>query len=322
VDRKLAVLIGLTLLVLQDVAAQERPPIVNRIDHVMTLLPDIAAVDRMQALFADTLGLPPWCEPALRRDANRPTWAFYNTGVYVGGAFLEFLTFNVDEAAIPERSAECSGFALESGVPSIAEHLDERGVAHGRNVVMAMEDGSGGVDTLVTNIRLIDLSRSGTTIFFSHNHPELFENPGYRFTRLPPIQTNAEHHAHFWQLLEESGGGTLGAVRASEIVVSAPATQDVRSTVSALMDPLQEVEPGVWELPEGPALRLEPGDDYGVARVTLTVHSLKKAVEALKRFDLLGMEVPGHAVLDQERLWGIQIWLVEEDASSGVADAR
>jgi catechol 2,3-dioxygenase-like lactoylglutathione lyase family enzyme len=97
-NKKSPVLVGLILLALvQSAAAQETQPIVQRIDHVMAEVPDIEAVQRMQSLFADTLGLPVWFGPGLRRDFNRPTWDFYNTGVYVGGVFLEFLTFNVEE---------------------------------------------------------------------------------------------------------------------------------------------------------------------------------------------------------------------------------
>lgn len=307
------VLVCLAFLPLQNASAQERPPVVHRIDHVMTLLPDMAAVDRMQALFADTLGLPLWYEPAVLRDANRPTFAFYNTGVYVGGAFLEFLTFNVEEGTAPsEASARFSGFAFESGVSSIADHLDERGIARSGNTEIALRNSSGGIDTLVTNILVRDLSRSGTTIFFSHNHPELFDNPSFRFTRLPPIQTNAEHHAHFMELLAEAGGGALGLVRASELVISTPAFEDMRSAIGGLLDPIQEVEPGFWELPEGPGLRLVRGDDYAVTRLVLTVRSMATAVDALKRFDLLGEESPAMVLLDEGRLWGIQIWLVEE----------
>ncbi len=318
VDKKLPVLMGLTPLVLQNAAAQECPPIVHRIDHVMTLLPDMAAVDRMQALFADTLGLPLWYEPAVLRDANRPTFAFYNTGVYVGGAFLEFLTFNVEEGTTPsEPRARFSGFAFESGVSSIADHLDERGIARSGNTEIALRNRSGGIDTLVTNILVSDLSQPGTTIFFSHNHPELFDNPSFRFTRLPPIQTNAEHHAHFMGLLAEAGGGALGVVRASEVVLSTPAFEETRSAIGALLDPLQEDEPGFWKLPEGPRLRLVRGDDYAVTRLLLTVRSMATAVDALKRHNLLGEESPSMVLLDEGRLWGIEIRLVEEPGLVG-----
>jgi hypothetical protein len=318
-------LVGLTLILLfQTANAQEAQPVVQRIDHVMTETANIRGVDRMQSLFADTLGLPVWFVPGLHRDVNRPTWDFYNTGVYVGGVFLEFITFDPEEViAEPEPRARFSGFAFERGVANIADLLDQRGIARSRESSFAIENSSGGLDTLFTNIFVRDLSQSATAIFFCHYHPTFFDTPGFHFPSLPPIQTNAEHHAHFMTLLEESEGGILGIRRASEVVISVPVLEEGRAAFGKLLKPLIEIEPGLWELPHGPSVRLVTGDDYEVERLVLTVRSLKTSIDALKRLDLLGEEGPDRAILDPDRLWGLQIQLVEEGGiEDGLADAR
>jgi hypothetical protein len=317
--------VGLILfLIFQSANAQETRPVVQRIDHVMAETPNIQAVDRMQSLFADTLGLPVWFGPGLHRDVNRPTWDFYNTGVYVGGVFLEFITFDPEEVTAEEEpSARFSGFAFESGVPNIADLLDQRGIARSEKSAFAMENSSGGLDTLFSNIFVRDLSQPATAIFFCHYHPAFFDAPGFHFSGLPPVQTNAEHHAHYMTLLEESEGGILGIRRASEVVISVPVLEEGRAAFGKLLNPLKEVEPGLWELPHGPAVRLVAGDDYEVERLVLTVRSLTTSIDALKRLNLLGEEGLHRAILDPNRLWGLQILLVGEGGiEQGLGNAR
>lgn len=319
------VLVGLSLILLfQTADAQEARPLVRRIDHVMTETPDIQGVDRMQSLFADTLGLPVWVVPGLRRDVSRPTWDFYNTGVYLGGVFLEFITFDPEEVtAAQEPSAHFSGFAFESGVPNIADLLDKRGIERSGENPFAMKNNRGGLDTLFTNIFVRDLSQPGIAVFFCHYHPTFFDTPGFHIPGLPPIQTNAEQHAHFMTFLEESEGGILGIRRASEVVISVPVLEEGRTAFGRLLNPLKEVEPGLWELPHGPSVRLVAGDGYEVRRLVLTVRSLRTSIDALRRLDLLGEEGPDRAFLNPDRLWGLQILLVAEGGiEESLANAR
>jgi hypothetical protein len=319
------VLAGFSLLLFfQGANAQETRPVVQRIDHVMTETANIQGVDRMQSLFADTLGLPVWFVPGLRRDVNRPTWDFYNTGVYLGGVFLEFITFDPEEVvAEQEPSAWFSGFAFEAGVPNIADLLDQRGIARSEENSFSMENSSGGLDTLFTNMFVRDLSQPSTAIFFCHYHPKFFDTPGFHFLGLPPTRTNTEHHAHFMNLLEKSEGGILGIRRASEVVISVPVLEEGRAAFGKLLNPLKEVEPGLWELQHGPSIRLVEGDDYEVTRLVLTVRTLRTSIDALKRLNLLGEEGLHRAILDPDRLWGLQILLVEEgEVEQGPANAR
>ncbi|HEX6325321.1 MAG TPA: hypothetical protein VFZ72_02020 [Jiangellaceae bacterium] len=79
------------------------------------------------------------------------------------------------------------------------------------------------------------------------------------------------------RVLEECGGGRLGVLDASELVVSTRDTEAARRRWQRLFGPGQPAEGLTWRPPIGPAITLMEGDDERVAHLSLTVRSVETA---------------------------------------------
>src|SRR3970282_534006 len=103
--------------------------LIKRIDHISAYYNSIAEVDSMQSLFNGILELPQWFSPAIRDVVSPPNAKFYNTGVYLGNVFLEFITFNIDTINPPPPTyiPYYNAFAFENEITNTAAILDSRG---------------------------------------------------------------------------------------------------------------------------------------------------------------------------------------------------
>ena len=87
--------------------------------------------------------------------------------------------------------------------------------------------------------------------------------------------------------------------------------QVARTNWQRLFDPLAEIEPGRWEVGDGPAMRLMPHDQDGLMRLVWKVASLERAATFLGEQALLGISSGEQVVLDGTKLDGLDIRLVE-----------
>lgn len=262
--------------------------LIQRIDHIVVAAPDQRGVDQLQDLFRLTLGLPLWFSAGTRRSADDPEFAFYNTGVYLGNVFFEFITFQVDEpkGTPPAWKPHFYAFALESNHPDTAAELRRRGLPGAEPSSFLGVDAKGNRVPLFTNIAL-DLGAPGVLVFFCAYPPEGLATLCALFPGFPNSIPIAQSHEHFQRLMRQGGGGSLGVLAVEELVLAAPKTLRLAETCDRLFAPTRATADGLWYLPKGPALRLVEGEKLRVARLVLKVNSLERARRFLAEQGLL-----------------------------------
>jgi Glyoxalase/Bleomycin resistance protein/Dioxygenase superfamily len=110
--------------------------------------------------------------------------------------------------------------------------------------------------------------------------------------------------------LERRGGGPLGVVSVAEIVISARDAGAETQRWQALLDPFEPVEPGLWQLGDGPAIRVMEGAEDRIKALVWHVRSLEQAVEWLDRERMLAT-IGEHPAIAPEAVQGIEIQLAE-----------
>ncbi|MGH2978882.1 MAG: VOC family protein [Solirubrobacterales bacterium] len=91
------------------------------------------------------------------------------------------------------------------------------------------------------------------------------------------------------QELASRGGGPLGLRRVAEIVVEARDVSAETSRWRRLLEPAPEIEPGRWQLADGPSLCVVEGAHDHIAALVLEVESLDEASSWLHRKGWLAM---------------------------------
>lgn len=82
------------------------------------------------------------------------------------------------------------------------------------------------------------------------------------------------------RVLEECGGGRLGALDAVELVISSRDTAAARDRWQRLLDPLEALGSLTWRPAVGPAITVAEGDAERVEHLALAVRSVEAAHEA------------------------------------------
>ena len=128
--------------------------LVKRIDHIAAYYNSIEEVDSMLNLFNGILGLPQWFSPAIRDVVSPPNSKFYNTGVYLGNVFLEFITFNVDTTNPPPPTyiPYFNAFAFTNEITNTAAILDLRGIPRSQVFHYLFREPDQTILTLFSNI--------------------------------------------------------------------------------------------------------------------------------------------------------------------------
>ena len=309
-------------------------PIVKQLDHV------IARVDDPRGLFSlltETLGLPvAW--PL----ASYP--AFQSGGVALGNLYLEIMQCG------PRREASNRGrlcaVAFESpGIERAVEELSKRGVPH-TPVAPYVERGENGARTkiwsnvvlgrLVGRDILLDatimmsrlpgaarMSDAGAGGWFNRlqldtlmrrNLVFLVEYYYENFGDRPFWSEFGDHdnkRAQDLARLRASGGGALGLERVREVVVGVRDFREARAVWSKLYAPAAEVAPGVWEIEDGPALRLTEADANSIQSLALEVSSLERAETALRERGIIGTVTDEEITIAPEKIEGLNVRLVQ-----------
>lgn len=312
-------------------------PVFKQLDHV------VARVDDPRRLFetlTETLGLPvAW--PL----ASYP--AFQSGGVALGNLYVEIMQCGPRRAPVPGRASRgrlCAVVFETAGIEEAAAELSRRGLPHTPPVPYLERDARGrrtklwsnvvlgrlfGRDALVEALMLmsrmpgaarmsdagaggplirrqLDLLMRRSLVFFCEFY---YENFGAR----PFWSEHASHdgkRAADLARLREAGGGALGLERVVEIVAGVRDFAAARELWRRLYAPAAERAPGVWEVEDGPALRLTAAESDSIGSLVLKVSSLERAETFLRGRGMLGSVEDGRINIAPESVEGLNLMLV------------
>jgi hypothetical protein len=275
------------------IAAQVMQPgqPVRQVDHVMIRTGD---PKELFEFFVDVLQLPiawPLMSP--------------RAGVTTGG--VSFGNVNVEALQIPgqtDNRPRLVGFAFEpSELQSSLREMDRRGITYGplRPVVSRASDGS--ANTLWTNVTLRQFSDSdgpadATVHIFLSEYSPTYVNV-------------AERRARLRSELIAKQGGPLGVEALKELVIGVHDLDGARALWQKLLAPTRASESSVWQIGDGPAIRLVAAETTSVQELVIRVASLQRARTFLREKGLLGTDSPGEATIDPSKLNGLRFRLVE-----------
>jgi hypothetical protein len=204
----------------------------------------------------------------------------------------------------PSSPAHLVGFAFEPiPLPECLRQLTRRGIKYGDPRPFVSTTQTGSKKTLFTNVTLQELSDADrpitatTHIFLSEYSPD-YVDVEQRRIRL--------HRA-----VQQSGGGALGIKGVEEIVIGAKDWRKTTTIWQRLLDPIRPSAPGLWNVGDGPSLRVIESGDNRVQTLTVSVHSLPRAKEFLEGRDLLGLAMNDAVTMDPSKVWGLDIRLIE-----------
>ena len=311
-----------------------RGPVVKQLDHV------IARVDDPRALFSlltETLGLP-----AAWPLASYP--AFQSGGVALGNLYLEIMQCGPRRE--PSDKGRLCAVAFESPeIERVVEELSKRGVPH-TPAAPYVERGENGARThLWSNVvlggllgrdLLLDatilmsrvpgaakLSDAGAGGWFNRMQLDslmrrnlvflveyYYENFGER-----PFWSEFGGHdnkrAQDLARLRAKGGGALGLERVKEVVVGVRDFARAREMWAKLYAPASEVSEGVWEIDDGPALRLVASGENSIQSLALEVSSLERAETHLRERGMIGTVTDDEITVAPEKIEGLNLRLVQ-----------
>jgi hypothetical protein len=255
----------------------------------------------------------------IRTDAPRELYAFFTDvlqlpvawplmsprpGVSTGG--VGFGNVNIEAIQVPahkDKAPRLLGFAFEpSPLDQCLAELDRRGITYGerRPLVVTGPDGSRSVQW--TNVTLRQFSDSdgpgdGTMHIFLSEYSPTYVDVDQRRARLR-------------KELAQSGGGPLGVVAVKEIVVGVADLAAARPLWQRLLDPVRPSTPDVWQVGDGPDIRLVQARENATRTLVVSVASLPKAKSFLRSRGLLGSESEEAASIDPSKIGGLDIRLV------------
>ena len=269
-------------------AAPARP--IRQIDHIMIRT---GAPRELYTFFTDLLQLPvawPLISP-------RP-------GVTTGG--VAFGNVNVEAIQFPgqqEKAPRLVGFAFEpSALDECLAELERRGITYGERRPLVSTGADGSRNTLWTNVTLRQFSDSdnpadATMHVFVSEYSAAYVDVEQRRGRLR-------------RELAERGGGPLGILGVKEMVVGVTELEAARRLWQRLLDPVSASAPAVWQVGEGPDIRLVPAKENAIRTLVVAVASLPTAKAFLRGRALLGSESEDAATIDPSKIGGLDIRFV------------
>jgi hypothetical protein len=312
--------------------------VVKQLDHV------IARVDEPRTLFSlltETLGLP------VAWPLNSYP-SFQSGGVALGNLYLEILQCGPRRK--PPTNARPSGrfcaVAFEATpIEEAVRELSRRKIPH-TPVAPYMERGADGSQTKVwSNVVLgkllggdllldatIFLSRlpgaaslsdagSGSAFdrwqmskIFERNLVFLVEYAYENFGERPfwsQFRNHEEKRAADLARLRAAGGGPVGLEKVKEVFACVKNFDAAQKLWRRLYAPAEEVDEGVWEIDDGPALRLVASSQNSIQTLVLKVASLEQAETFLRESGMLGIVVEDQITFDPSKIEGLDVRLVQ-----------
>lgn len=268
---------------------EEAAPI-RRIDHIMIRADHPGEI---YTLFTKTMQLPVAWPLALRG------------GVTSGG--VGFGNVNVEAIQFPGQQpspAQLIGFGFETTPLSecLAE-LVRRGITYYEARPFALSGPDGSKKTLFTNVTLRQFSDSdspgdATMHNFLSEYSPAYVDVGQRRERLR-------------MELAEKGGGPLGVKGVKEVVIGATDLKTATTLWGKLLGPRRPSAPGLWQVSDGPAIRVVRAGEDKLQGLVIEVASLRQAKTFLEEKGLLGRISGKEVMIDPSKIEGLTIRLVE-----------
>jgi len=288
--------------------------LVTRIDHIAIYYRSNIEVDSMTALFNKVLGLPQWFSPDNRDVVNFKNTSFYNTGVYLGNVFLEFIAFNAknDTSASKTYRPVKHAFAFTNEISNTDEVLDKRKIKRTKLVNYCFNGANRSIDTLFTNIVLQEFRSDQLMLFFCQYHQKLFDCIAFNYRDLPKLSNPEDQHGFYKNKLNSVNGGSLTIQEVESITVTTSEFELYRERFDSLFSPVREIEPGKWHIKNGPGLNLETSDDaFTLKKISIKVRSIQKAKEFLKSKNLGFEETTDYLKLDLSSNLGLDMLILK-----------
>ena len=275
---------------------QHRSPI-QRVDHIMIRTDRPAEI---YALFTDILRLPvAW--PLAERGG------VVSGGAGFGNVIVEAITFPGQVSTPAATHLVGFGFKPTALSESLAE-LTRRRITHGEPRPFVSTTPDGVRMTFFTNVTLLQFSDSDrpgnatTHIFLSEYEPAYVDVDRRR--------------ARLRRELEATSGGTLGVTGVKEIILGATNPSTAARLWQSLLHPTHTSLPGgLWQIGDGPGVRLVQANDNLVQGLVITVKSLSRATEVLQQLGLLGAASATEATFASAKIHGLNIRLVQDNDS-------
>src|ERR1044071_1036758 len=311
--------------------------IVKQLDHL------IVRVDDPQPLFkllSETLKLPiAW--------PLRSYPSFMSGGVTIGNLYLEILSCAPPRASSSGNSTAARFAAIAFEADSLDEsvhELERRKIPHGpvtqyveieadgsetklyANVILGKLLGSSfWIDTMILMGRLPGASamakpgkggalvRWGIGKVMSGNLVFLVEYSYGSFTNLPhwsEFRNHDEKRAADRASLEAQAGGALGVESVKEIVAGVQDVEEVDRSWGRFLAPGAASASNLWEIADGPAVRLVSANENAIKTLVLKVSSLERAESFLAEREMVGSRVENQLTIAPEKIYGLNVRLV------------
>ena len=105
--------------------------------------------------------------------------------------------------------------------------------------------------------------------------------------------------------------GALGCRSVREIVAGVKDFEDVQTRWRKFLGADAEIAHGVWEIADGPSVRLVSSHENRIQSLVVKVSSLKKAETFLSEQGMLGASTDGELRIAPEKIYGLDVRLVE-----------
>jgi hypothetical protein len=289
------IFVGLAAISLGSAVHGQEVPLapVQYIDHIMIRTDN---PEELFALFSRTLQLP-------------IAWPLADRGGVVSGG-AGFGNVTIEAIRFPGQINDPApthlvGLALKPPALDLSlRELDRRGIAYGAPRPFVSVGPDGVRTTSFTNVTLQHLSDadqpSAATIqvFLSEYNP-VYVDAAARRARLR-VELIAKR------------GGPLGLVRVQEVIIGAVDLTGASRAWHSLVSPAPPSGVNLWQIGDGPAVRLVHSERNLIQGLVLVVTDLAAARNFLERNELLGTSSDTEIVIAPSKIRGLNIRLISE----------
>lgn len=264
-------------------AKQAAEKIVQQIDHILLVMPDDGRA--LVSTLSDRLLLPIiWPQPGADWKAS--------TGIGMGDVTLEIFHRDPQPEGQPPRVPRISSLALQpTDLRTALEEMRSRGIAHSP----PPEPLAVAAGTPPPRWTTVGLERFGHGLFL-----------------IQYIFDMDERRARFDRVLRERGGGPLGILRVSEVVIAPAGIDEVRERWTKLLGPSDNRETYLWTVGDGPKIRLVKTDDPRANTLVIEIKSLDVAAKALRRMKITASKAKRQIRIDPAGMSGLRLVLEEK----------
>jgi hypothetical protein len=295
-------------------------PITKRVDHIMIRVAE-SAYDQLFALLTETFQLP------ITWPINTYIPSFKTGGVFVGNISMEiFQSGSRQTLSTPAPSlAQLYGIAFEPFSLSESQRaLDSRNIPHSTLIPVPPDkpDTMGALWTLLYITNLLPYYPSQITSSTEPaNDRDVDLAPMFDQVYPHGMIFFCEYNAQFYDTtqgrlrlqaeLRARQGGPLRLEGVQEIIVGTKDFETAQRNWQQLFSPMAPISPGLWQIGDGPAIRLIPHTQDGLVSLIWKVTSLEHARTFLSEQGMLGTFTEQQLSLALTKIFGLDIQLIE-----------